>query len=172
MNGIMRAFERRENRVPNRRERRALVAATRKENKAMPKHLVEIEWRDTDGAHEAIENGLIEAWRSRDFLVQVYDKGESNVLRMTVSRTESDVRGNWKSSITWDELQRCKREIGRGHLEGFEVFPAEGEVVNVANMRHVWIFKSGALPFGFNRKTSGEVPSPRASLPSDPVAPM
>lgn len=151
----------------NRRDRRAYEAALRRESKQQPKVLTQC---DIPEKYLGVD-GLTEAWRNQKFLVQVFDQGGA-MIRMSVNRTEAGPNGRWKDGISWDELQQCKREIGRGHLEGFEVYPAESEVVNVANMRHIWIFKSGALPFGFNRKTSGEVPSPRGSLPSETVAPM
>lgn len=135
----------------NRQERRAYTAALKRDNKAFPKHLIPI-----DFSEKHAEAGLIEAWRSRDFCVQIYDRKDSNAIRMSVSRT--DIKGDrWVENITWDDLQRLKRECGRGMLEGFEIYPKDDDIVNVANMRHIWIFKDESiLPFGFGRKSSPE----------------
>lgn len=76
-------------------------------------------------------------WRNRDFLVQVID--ESGHIRLTVNRTEMDIHGNWKANITWDELQHIKNTCGFPSHAAVEVFPPDGKVVNVANMRHLWV---------------------------------
>lgn len=82
--------------------------------------------------------GIKEIWRSREFLVQVYDDERSGVERMAVCRT-SVVGKNWRAEITWDDLQRLKHECGRGDKDAVEIYPADADVVNVANMRHLWI---------------------------------
>lgn len=85
-----------------------------------------------------------EVWRSRDFLVQVFD-GRPGAIRMSVNRTSYNTKTQrWDENISWDELQRLKREIGRGMLDAVEIYPSDKDVVNVANMRHLWIF---AEPF-------------------------
>jgi hypothetical protein len=87
-----------------------------------------------------LPDGLIEVWRSREFLVQVFQEGDG-IVRASINRTSvNSGNGRWLDGISWDELQRVKREIGRGHRDAVEVFPADRDVVNVANMRHLWIF--------------------------------
>ncbi len=82
---------------------------------------------------------LSELWRSRDFVVQILAP-EHGATRMTVGRSTLNPEGTrWKDGITWDDLQRLKRECGRGHLDAVEVYPADAYVVNVANQRHLWI---------------------------------
>ena len=86
----------------------------------------------------------IEVWRSRDYLVQVFQDGPG-VIRLSVCRTM--MRGErFADEISWDDLQRLKRECGRGDLSAVEFYPADQDVVNVANMRHLWIFDSGPQP--------------------------
>jgi hypothetical protein len=60
------------------------------------------------------------------------------VVRLSVCRT-SLAGDRWQDGITWDELQRLKRECGYGDADAIEVFPADTDVVNVANMRHLWV---------------------------------
>jgi hypothetical protein len=77
-------------------------------------------------------------FRSRCFLVQVVDQGGQ--LRLSVNRTEWDERrGSWREDISWDDLQRLKAEAGFGDWWAVEVFPPDAEVVNVANMRHIFL---------------------------------
>lgn len=95
----------------------------------------------------------VEVWRSRSFLVQVYSESEG-VMRLSVSRTElpasptEDLR--FTDGIGWDELQALKAECGFGHLFAVECFPAEADVVDVANMRHLWVLPA-PLPFAWTR---------------------
>ena len=76
--------------------------------------------------------------RSRDFLVQEFAADGPAVVRLSVCRT-SLAGDRWQDGITWDDLQRLKRECGYGDADAIEVFPADADVVNVANMRHLWV---------------------------------
>lgn len=78
-----------------------------------------------------------EVWRSRDFLVQLFDEGGH--VRVTVNRTHMPNGKDWADGITWDELQAIKAEIGRGDRWAVEVYPPDDEVVNDAPMRHLWL---------------------------------
>lgn len=88
-----------------------------------------------------------EVWRSRDFLVQMFRDGDW--VRMTVNRTPNR-DGDWIDGITWDDLQRLKAEVGRGNQWAVEVYPAEDEIVNNANMRHLWLLAE-APPFAWTQ---------------------
>ncbi|MGL5719865.1 MAG: DUF7694 domain-containing protein [Alphaproteobacteria bacterium] len=84
----------------------------------------------------------LRVWRSRYFLVQEYE--ESGYIRISVvdSRTLKSFSNNspkFGGSITWDELQQIKRDIGYGDKCAVEVFPPDNLVVNIANMRHLWV---------------------------------
>lgn len=90
----------------------------------------------------------ISVWRSREFFAQVFEAGEG--VRISVNRARLDSHGRWSDRISWDELQAIKRQIGFGDLWAFEIFPPDSDVVNVANMRHLWI--PGEPPvFGWRR---------------------
>lgn len=78
-----------------------------------------------------------EVWLSRTFLVQVYPGAPE---RISVNRTARDSQaGRLVDGITWDELMECKRQIGRCDRWAVELYPADGLVVDVANMRHLWL---------------------------------
>lgn len=84
---------------------------------------------------------LVAAWRSRDFLVQGFiDNG--CLIRLSINRTTLGQNGRWLENITWDELQELKRQAGYGNHYAIEVYPKTSDVVNVANMRHLWVLES------------------------------
>lgn len=91
----------------------------------------------------------VEVWRSQAYLVMVYqDAGHE---RLSVIRTEQDIMGRWKEDIPWDDLQRLKAECGRGERWAVEVFPPDEDVVNVQNMRHLFVLHE-APAYGWRRE--------------------
>ena len=46
-------------------------------------------------------------------------------------------------SITWDQLQSVKNEVWGPDARAVEVYPAQGDVVNAGNMRHLWRLGAG-----------------------------
>ncbi|MCY1303588.1 hypothetical protein D9M70_533020 [compost metagenome] len=115
---------------PSRQQRRALEEA----NAAFPAYLVRLQPEAWPEYHPP---RLIEVWRSRYFLVQVFAE-TGNVQRLSVCRASHN-GDSWVDQITWDELMKVKRECGRGDRDALEVFPADKDIVNVANMRHLWL---------------------------------
>lgn len=79
--------------------------------------------------------------RSMTFLVQVFE--EKSGHRMTVNRTVLEDWHSglpvWREGISWDEMQALKRQAGFQDHWAVECFPPDSDVVNVANMRHLWI---------------------------------
>lgn len=94
----------------------------------------------------------VEVYRSRRFLVQIFKEPSGH--RMSVNRTElAGWIGDhplWRDGITWEELQRLKAEAGYELCWAVECYPPDDAVVNVANMRHLWILDE-APPFGWTR---------------------
>lgn len=83
--------------------------------------------------------GCIEVRRNNRFLIQIFEPG-NGAQRITINRTMIDVdTGAWLDGITWDEIQKIKRDLGFGARDAVEVYPADSDVVNVANMRHIWL---------------------------------
>lgn len=120
-----------------------------RDNASLPKTLVEIpphEWPSLEG----MKKPPIKVWRSSGFLVQIYAEQEG-ILRMSVCRTAINTDGTrWQEGITWDDLQRLKRECGFGAHDAVEIYPRDVDIVNVANMRHLWLL-SEPLPFGWRK---------------------
>ena len=50
--------------------------------------------------------------------------------------------------MTWDDLQQVKHDVGRGDKYAIEIFPRDVDVVNVWNLRHLWVFDE-CLEFGW-----------------------
>lgn len=139
----------------------AQLRQLRKDNAAWPDQLVAVPrelWPVAPFIEKAERAAVL---RSRKFLVQLFRDG--GALRMSVNRTEWDERrGSWREDITWDDLQRLKAGAGFADRWMVEMFPPEAAVVNVANMRHLWLLE-GDPAFGWNRSvqrapTPGEAP--------------
>jgi len=82
--------------------------------------------------------GLLAVWRSYHFLVQVF-LCHGAVCRLSVCRTKMRGNGRWEENITWDDLQRLKREAGFGEYDAVEIYPQDRDLVNVASMRHLFV---------------------------------
>lgn len=120
----------------NRHDRRALVAATRRKNDHGDERLSPVpreEWGE-----ELFDHPAVAVFKSRRFLVQIFQELDG-VIRLSVCRTTINVDGSWRAGISWDDLYRVKSELGYGDRYAIEVYPRERDLVNVANMRHLWI---------------------------------
>jgi len=138
----------------NREQRRAAAKYLQEQNARWPAHLVTVprhEWSE-----RALASGLAAVWRSRGYLVQVFneDDADSVLVRLSIIRTGIQSDGGWVQDIPWEDLQRLKREAGYGDFDAVEVFPRDADVVNVANIRHLWILR-GPLPFAWRSRTGG-----------------
>jgi hypothetical protein len=119
----------------NRDERRAQQAAINKAAGSLPAALTAVpreQWPPPlPGSRQRLPFAV---WRSRFFLVQAYDVPAGGAsCRLSIRRVNAGDR------ITWDELQQIKRDVGYGDACAVEMFPPDRDVVNVANMRHLWI---------------------------------
>ena len=126
---------------PSRQQRRTLE----KENAKLPTYLQQVPPEQWPGFKPP---DLVEVWRSRNFLVQIYTE-PAGYQRMSICRSTHN-GDSWVDQVTWDELMRLKRECGRGDRDAVEVFPADRDIVNVANMRHLF-FPPTDLPFKWKK---------------------
>lgn len=95
---------------------------------------------------EASSTGAHTVFRSCEFLVQIFSAKPPSIARLSINRTA--ITGTrWQDGISWDELQRIKNECGFANHDAVEVFPTADTVVNVANMRHLWVVEPGTLTF-------------------------
>jgi len=132
--------------IRNRAERRAAEKHLAKTNATYSEHLVKLpesEWPAD------VPWGLAQVWRNRDYLVQVFEAQNPCRARLSILRTAID-RTGWKADIPWEDLQRLKNECGYEGWDAVEVYPSQKDVVNVANIRHLWIMVE-PLSFAWRR---------------------
>lgn len=83
----------------------------------------------------------IGVWCSRDFLcVAATPFATPDVVWLSVNRVQRAL-GRWRDAITWDELMQVKRECGYGEAFAVECYPEDSQIVNHANMRHLFIVR-------------------------------
>lgn len=119
----------------NHDQRRAAKRELAAGNKKWPEHLVQ--WKPEDWPTSG-PPGLLRVFRSRYFLVQEFKAPAPALVRLSVNRTA--IAGTrWLEGVSWDELQEIKNPCGYEQHDAMEVFPCQTDVVNVANMRHLWV---------------------------------
>jgi len=124
-----------------REQRRQLERANAKWPAAL-KEIPRSEWPNQDGPQ-------LRVLRSREFLVQEFQEEGMALVRLSVNITAMDGT-RWKDGIPWEDLQRLKAEAGYPMHDAVEVYPRATDVVNVANMRHIWILRE-LLPFAWRK---------------------
>jgi hypothetical protein len=123
----------------NRQQKRAYAVESRQEAKRHPDQLSIVprhEWPDTNGQQPA------QVWVNKKYLVQLYEVINvqfPGLLRLSICRTTQNGQGRWLDGLTWDDLHAIKAEVGFQDWYAVEVYPKQGDVVNVANMRHLWL---------------------------------
>jgi len=86
-------------------------------------------------------------WKSAEYIVGLY--AFQGIFRLTIQRADAGA-----SPFSWDELMQIKRECGFGDHDCVEVYPRDCDIVNTANLRHLYImstpltFAMRAQPFG------------------------
>ena len=136
--------------------RRQMERAMREESLKFGDTLREIPFDEWTPSQRANPARPLRVLRSRDFLVQVYNEGHYGVLvRLSINRARLNAAGTrWEDGITWDDLQRLKAEAGYADFDAVEVYPQQAEVVNVANVRHLWIMAE-PLSFAWRSRSAG-----------------
>jgi hypothetical protein len=131
--------------VTTRQQRRELD----RQNAKMPRELRQVPRDEWPLEHQ--QGRILRVWRSRDFLVQEYGEPAPVLVRLSVLRTTLDPKlGRWVDGITWDELQQVKAACGYADHDALELYPIAADVVNVANLRHLWVMRD-AVSFAWRR---------------------
>ena len=134
---------------------REAIQGLKERSRHYPQELTRVSPSQWPGNLTWMTERVVAVWRSRTFCCQVYDASNgAGVVRLSFNRTETELVGNvcqWKQGVSWDDLQRLKREAGYGERQAVEIFPADQDVVNVANMRHLWVLPQG-LPFAWTKE--------------------
>lgn len=140
----------------SRSDRRAMAAFARAEAARRPEKLTEIPRSRWPRHYLTDPQAPTKAYESREFLAQLYDAGSREgrtTMRLSVCRVTLKDDGRWEENLSWDELMRVKRECGFGDLYAVEIYPQDDQIVNVANMRHLWLLAT-PLTIGWFRSTS------------------
>jgi hypothetical protein len=127
----------------NRAGRRAHAAKRRAEFPAKLTEIPRWEWP----AAAPPDPKRMRIFQSRDLLVQEFFEGDQ-IVRLSVNVVRLRGDGRWEDGITWDRLQAVKDALGYAERDAVEVFPAQRDLVNVANMRHLWVLPY-RLPFAW-----------------------
>ena len=122
----------------NREQRRALAKVKQKLIASYPDKLTLVDENDPNLPYSSHPEDILEIWRSKKYLVIVWKVPAGK--KLSISRQEwNPTERRYKDGITWDEIMEIKHDIGMGNKTGIEFFPADDEVMNLANVRHIWI---------------------------------
>lgn len=97
----------------------------------------EAAWRQSSALRTS-SAPVLSVWRSCRYLVTIFEE-KPRIHRISICRSALDDQGRWKDDIPWEELQRLKDEAGYSQCDAVEIYPAAADLVNVANMRHLWV---------------------------------
>lgn len=125
------------------------IRQLRRDNAKWPEYLSPVPFHDWPADTKILESPSchrrMAVLRSREFLVQVFDEG--NLFRLSVCRTDYDLdKQRFRDDISWDDLQRLKAQAGYADKMAVEIYPPDDKIVNVANMRHIWVLPE-PMPF-------------------------
>jgi hypothetical protein len=107
----------------------------------------EWEWRDHLADHDLAPNGLTKCCLNNRYSIQFYQKNtEWGLIDHLIIRRHDE-----KPVRSWIDLQRIKNELVGSDRTAVEVFPAEDDLVDQANLYHLWVLPEGfKLPFGLH----------------------
>lgn len=120
------------------REIRMKQAYLRGENKKWAATMARVSVSDCPKSMAHLTDQPEVIFRSSQYLAQAFAE-KDGARRLTISRTMINEDGNWLDGSTWDDLMRVKSQCGYGDLWAVEIYPPDDEIVNVANMRHLWL---------------------------------
>lgn len=135
----------------NRAGRRWLVVHSRQEAQKRPARMTEIPFERWPPARRNDDCAPKTVWESKGFLAQLYispAQDGSTSVRLSVCRVTLKTDGRWDEAIAWDELMEVKRQCGFAEVYAIEIYPRDRDIVNVANMRHLWLLER-PLPIGW-----------------------
>ncbi len=140
--------------LPSRAERRAREREVAQAMARLPRRLTLVPRHEWPQHCQDNPNAPDRVWRSRDYLVQQYPAAAPALCRLSINSTL--VRdGDWADGLRWDELQRIKAEVGFDGMWAVEVYPEAKSLVNVANMRHLWVLERPPL-FAWKDDATGD----------------
>ena len=128
----------------NREQRRALAKVKQKWIATLPDVLTLVPEDDPTIPFSSHASDMRQVWRSKKFTVIVWDVPAGT--KLSIQRNEwNPTTRRYNDGITWDEIMEIKRAIGYGDEQGIEFFPRDSEIINIANVRHLWILPDDRL---------------------------
>lgn len=122
----------------NREERRALEKVKRQLIASYPDTLEIVPENDPNIPYSSHPQDIDKIYRSKKYTVIVWNVPAGK--KLSIQRNEWDSHaGRYKDQILWDEIQEIKRQCGFGEQNAVEFYPPDSEVINIANVRHIWI---------------------------------
>lgn len=122
----------------NRAQRRALEKAKRFLINSYPEELTRVAEDDPNMPYTSHAQDLDSVWRNKKYTVMVWNVPAGK--KITISRNTWDSHScRYKDGITWDEIMEIKRGVGFGDQNAIEFYPPDDEIINIANVRHIWI---------------------------------
>lgn len=125
----------------------------REENAKYPARMTSVPESKWPEAIAGMTTKVLAVWRSNRYLAVFYQEPGQIVRRLSICRASIGPDGRWAEGLTWDELQQIKNECGFYDSDAVEIYPAARDVVNVANMRHLWILWE-PCEFAWRKSTS------------------
>lgn len=86
-----------------------------------------------------LETTPLRVWMSNEYMAVLYRQNMDGKERLTINRTRKGANGKYRDGITWDELQRIKNECLGEDVWCAEMYPAQADVINIQNQRHLWV---------------------------------
>ncbi len=97
------------------------------------------------------DSRYLRVFKNDKYLVQTMT--DNGFIRITVNLIENIgtmMTPKWAEGISWDNLQNIKDSIGFKDRWCVECYPPTQDIINVANMRHLWVLEE--MPkFGWKR---------------------
>ena len=131
----------------NREQRRALEKAHKLLIQTYPDTLEPVPENSPDVPYSSHPEDIKTIFRSKKFTVIQYKPNRlDGKQRFSITRNEwSSKERRYVGDITWDEIMEIKRQIGLGDVECWEYYPKDSEVINEANMRHIFFEEHNIL---------------------------
>lgn len=120
----------------------------------------------------AVRN-IRQALRNDLYIVQVYevDTELGMVIHLAI-RTVAGAGslGGRGGEPPWRDLQRIKNEVVSEHAEAVQVYPRQGDVVDKADMYHLFVMPpTWRIPFGLHRENGLERSAPGPQMVTPPA---
>lgn len=122
----------------NRSQRRALERVKRQLIASYPDELTRVDENDPNMPYTSHPQDLDCVWRNKKFTVMVWNLPAGKKLSISRNTWDSHTR-RYTDGITWDEIMEIKRCCGFGERNAIEFYPPDSEVINIANVRHIWL---------------------------------